>query len=74
MQSPTLVARIKAETGLTVSSSTDQHLLTGLLNRYRPDGVGLERILSDQGIEGAVRTRIKKVLEVTAPSWNAGDP
>ena len=73
MQSPTLVARIKAETGLTVSNSTDQHLLTGLLNRYRPDGVGLERILPDQGIEGAVRTRIKKVFEVAAPSWNAGD-
>jgi hypothetical protein len=73
MKAHTLRERIETETGLSVREGFDTHELAGLFNRYRPEGVGLERLLSGDGVEGEVRARIKRVFDVTAPGADPGD-
>jgi hypothetical protein len=68
-----LLERICAETNLVVTSSLDADVLAGIFNRYRPHGDGLERLLTGEGVEGAVRSRIKRVYEVTTPGWDPRD-
>jgi hypothetical protein len=73
MQSISLTERIRIEFGLIVSNRADRHVLSGIFSRYRPSGAGLERVLSGDGIEGMVRTRIEKIFHATASSWEKGD-
>jgi len=73
MESEGLLARIRRETGLEISGARDQHILSGLFNRYRPNGEGLDRILAGEAEEGAVRDRIQRVFKLTASSWSPGD-
>lgn len=68
-----LLERIRVETGLVVTSWEDEHVLTGMFNQFRPYGDGIERILSDTGVEGAVRSRIKRVYEASAPGCYTTD-
>ncbi len=71
--SNTLVTRIEAATGIAVPTPTGQHKLSGIFNRYRPDGAGLERLFEVSGIEGEILSRLKKVFLATTPSWKPGD-
>jgi hypothetical protein len=71
--SGTLISRIAAETGVSIRSAADEDKLFGMFDRYRPHGAGLERLLSDQGIEGRVRARLQRVFDVTAPGRQPGD-
>ncbi len=73
MKPTSLASRIEAETGLRVLSHDDVDLLAGFFNRYRPEGLGVDRFLSGNGVEGLVRERIEKVFRATASSWTAGD-
>jgi hypothetical protein len=68
-----LAARIQAATGLNISDARDLDKLSGIFNAYRHNGAGLENILDDQGIEGAVRARIGKVFDATAASYDPHD-
>jgi len=48
----TLRKRIETESGLSIATRDDLYALAGLFNKYRPDGVGLERLLAEEGVEG----------------------
>lgn len=71
--SNTLIERIEAATGIVVPAPTDSHRLSGIFNRYRPDGAGLELLFEASGIEGKILSRLKKVFLATAPGWKPGD-
>jgi hypothetical protein len=73
MQHSPLSTRISMETRTEINDPADCYQLAGMFNRYRPDGAGLERILSAEGIEGLVRSRIQRVYDTTAKHWSPGD-
>jgi hypothetical protein len=73
VQTRPLRERIEAEAGLSLATRDDLYGLAGLFTKYRPDGTGLERLLLDTGVEGAVRARIQQVFAATAASWQPGD-
>lgn len=73
MLSNTLARRIEAATGITVPVPADQHKLSGIFNRYRPDGAGIENLIGTSGVEGEVLLRIKEVFLATASSWQPSD-
>jgi hypothetical protein len=73
MRAKGLLERIVTEANLESSAELDQDVLSGVFNRYRPTGEGLERILGKEGVEGKVRARIKRVIEVTASSLKPDD-
>ena len=68
-----LLSRIASETGVAIRGEDDHYKLAGAFNRYRPHADGLERLLSDCDVEGEVLRRLKRVFEVTAPSWQEDD-
>jgi hypothetical protein len=68
-----LLERICAETGSVVTNSRNAHILAGMFNRYRPHGDGLERVLAGEDVECAVRSRIKRVYEVSTPGSDPRD-
>jgi hypothetical protein len=72
MEAKSLISRIEAETGVLVQSHDDEQKLFGILDLYRPHGVGLERLLSGDGVEGRARARIQRVFDATAQDWKEG--
>ncbi len=68
-----MLSRIAAETGLLVSRPSDQHILSGIFNKYRPNGVGVERILAGGPLEEMVCSRVRQVFDATSKSWVPGD-
>lgn len=73
MEANGLLARIHSETGLVIFNASDQYVLSGMFNRYRPSGQGIERILDGDNIRQEIRYRVKRVYEISAPSWRPGD-
>jgi hypothetical protein len=73
MQAQTLIQRIQTETGLSITPDGDPHRLAGMLNRYRPMGEGLERLLGNDAVEQAVHARLRRIYEATAPGCKSGD-
>lgn len=73
MEPNELMSRVAAETGVSVAKFEDRYDLAGMFNRYRPDGRGLDRLFSADGVEGEVRDRIKRVFAVSATSWKSTD-
>jgi hypothetical protein len=73
MKDKSILSRIHSETGLELSRVLDQNNLSGIFNRFRPNGDGLDRIFEDKDTEGKVLSRLRRVFEVTASSWKAGD-
>jgi hypothetical protein len=69
MEVDTLAKRIERATGIEVEDKND---LFGFFSQFRPDGVGLEAISADSGVEGEVLARIRRVFAATAPGWAPG--
>jgi hypothetical protein len=68
-----LIDRIRETLGLNFLAADVQYRLGGLFNRYRPDGDGLKNLLNENGVEGEVLCRIRKIFLVTAPHWRPSD-
>jgi hypothetical protein len=64
--------RIAAETGID-GRDIDAHALAGFLNRYRPHGIGLERLIHGDAIQESVCGRLQKVFAATASDWSPAD-
>lgn len=73
MKDRTLLERIKDEIGISISVPGDDSKLAGMFNRYRPNGLGLERLLLSDGVEGEVLSRIRRVFGCTARCWRPSD-
>lgn len=67
-----LLYRVAAELQRPASGLKPEDL-SGLFNRYRPTGDGLERLFPGEGVEAQVKARLQKIYEATAPGFDARD-